>query len=164
VRVAAIVIGLFVAILGLIAVVTPESLLRLVSIIHLPPALYVAAVLRVVFGIIFIQVAPNSRLPIPLRVFGVIMILAGALTPFFGVQILWGTDRRVRLGVRIQRSRYGARHRGGCNSPWWLRRLCDRAQSPCCLPMHWSDPGVMTAQPATAIWCQVVPRLARNCY
>ena len=86
-RVAALIIGLLVAALGLVGMTVPEALLHLVSMIHLPPALYLAALLRVAFGVIFILAAPSSRLPAVLRILGVIMILAGMLTPFFGVQI-----------------------------------------------------------------------------
>ena len=86
-RVAALIIGLLVAALGLVGMTAPEVLLHLVSMIHLPPALYLAALLRVAFGVIFILAAPSSRLPAVLRILGVIMILAGVLTPFFGVQI-----------------------------------------------------------------------------
>ena len=86
-RVAALIIGLLVAALGLVGMAAPEVLLRLVWKIHLPPALYLAALLRVAFGIVVILAAPDSRLPTALRILGVIMILAGVLTPFFGVQI-----------------------------------------------------------------------------
>jgi hypothetical protein len=86
-RVAALIIGLLIAALGLIGVFAPDVLLRLVSMIHLPPALYLAALLRVAFGIIFIVAAPRSRLPTALRILGVIVILAGVLTPFFGAQM-----------------------------------------------------------------------------
>ncbi len=86
-RVAALIIGLLVAALGLVGMTAPEVIQRLISMIHLPPALYLAALLRVAFGIIFILAAPSSRLPNAIRILGVIMILAGVLTPFFGVQI-----------------------------------------------------------------------------
>jgi hypothetical protein len=86
-RIAALMIGLLVAALGLVGALAPEVLLRLVSKIHLSPALYLAALLRVAFGIIFIVAAPSSRLPTALRILGVIVILAGVLTPFFGAQM-----------------------------------------------------------------------------
>jgi len=42
--------------------------------------------MRVTFGAILLWVAPVSRTPRILRVLGVSIIIAGVLTPFFGVE------------------------------------------------------------------------------
>ena len=44
-----------------------------------------AAVLRVVIGVVLVRAAPGSRAPRFLRVFGFIIIIGGLLTPFIGV-------------------------------------------------------------------------------
>ena len=47
--------------------------------------MYLAAVLRVVFGVVLVRAAPASRTRKFLRVFGFIIIAGGVLTPFIGV-------------------------------------------------------------------------------
>jgi hypothetical protein len=49
-------------------------------------ALYVIAAVRVMFGAILLWVAPASRTPKILRIVGVFIIIAGLVTPFFGVE------------------------------------------------------------------------------
>jgi hypothetical protein len=45
----------------------------------------VVAALRVGFGLALVMVAPASRAPIALRIFGVVAIVAGLTTPLVGV-------------------------------------------------------------------------------
>jgi hypothetical protein len=85
--VATLIIGLLVVALGVVGLVVPELFLRLVSMIQSPPAIYFAAVVRVAFGIVLVLAAPMARFPIALRILGALLVLGGALTPFFGVQL-----------------------------------------------------------------------------
>ena len=48
--------------------------------------LYVAAAVRVVFGLVLTAAASASRLPKTLRILGVLMVVAGIITPVFGVE------------------------------------------------------------------------------
>ena len=50
-----------------------------------PAGLYAIAVLRVAIGLLFVLAAPSSRAPRTLRVLGLIVIVAGLATPWFGV-------------------------------------------------------------------------------
>ena len=49
-------------------------------------AVYFVTVVRVGFGAILLWAAPNSRAPLTLRVLGIFIIIAGVVTPFFGVE------------------------------------------------------------------------------
>ena len=86
VRQAATVLGLALAVLGLVGVVSPFTLLSFGRSIQTTTALYVIAALRVVFGIVLYAAASGSRLPRVLRAIGIVVVVAGVLTPFFGVQ------------------------------------------------------------------------------
>jgi uncharacterized membrane protein YwaF len=50
-----------------------------------PTGLYAIAVLRIAIGLVFVFAAPASRAPRTLRVFGLVVIIAGLMTPWFGV-------------------------------------------------------------------------------
>jgi hypothetical protein len=47
---------------------------------------YVAAALRIAIGTAVLCAVPGSRLPMFLRIFGVLIVIGGVLTPFVGVQ------------------------------------------------------------------------------
>jgi len=70
------------AIVGLVA---PDVFLGSIRFIQTPPVMYVAAALRVVFGVVLVCAALGSRVPRFLRVFGFIIVIGGLLTPFVGV-------------------------------------------------------------------------------
>jgi len=50
-----------------------------------PAGLYAIAALRIAIGLVFVLAAPASRAPRTLRVLGLIVIIAGLTTPWFGV-------------------------------------------------------------------------------
>ncbi len=50
-----------------------------------PAGLYAIAALRIVIGLVFVFAAPASQAPRTLRVLGLIVIVAGVMTPWFGV-------------------------------------------------------------------------------
>jgi len=79
-------LGLIVAAIGVLGVAAPTVLLGLGQSLQTANALYVVAAMRVTFGAILLWVAPVSRTPRILRVLGVSIIIAGVLTPFFGVE------------------------------------------------------------------------------
>jgi membrane-bound ClpP family serine protease len=51
-----------------------------------PTGLYVIAAIRIVLGVVLVLAAAHSRLPRVLRLIGIVIIIAGALTPVFGVE------------------------------------------------------------------------------
>ena len=78
-------LGFVVAAIGVLALAAPSVLLELGRTLQSPSGLYVVAAVRVGFGIILIWAASNSRTPRTLRVLGIFIIIAGLITPFFGV-------------------------------------------------------------------------------
>ncbi len=82
----ALLIGLLLAVQGILGIAAPDVFVRTLRFIQTPPVIYLAAVIRVAFGVVLIRAARGSRLPIFLRVFGSIIIIGGSLTPFVGVR------------------------------------------------------------------------------
>ena len=78
-------IGLFVIVVGVVGVVAPAALLSAADYATTPIGLYVAAAFRIGIGIVLILVAPITRAPKLLRVFGVLAIAAGVITALVGV-------------------------------------------------------------------------------
>ncbi len=85
-KVLAIAIGLVIGAIGLVGVVAPSIILEFGRSLLTPAALYAVAALRIGIGVVLVRVAPDSRLPTVLRILGILIIIAGVLTPFFGVE------------------------------------------------------------------------------
>lgn len=83
---AAIAVGGAVTAQGVFGLTVPELFLALLRAIQTPPVIYVAAVVRVAFGIVLVLAAPASRVPSALRVLGSLIVAGGLITPFYGVQ------------------------------------------------------------------------------
>ena len=81
----ALLIGLLLVVQGVLGLVAPDVFVTTIRFIQTPPVMYVAAVLRVLFGIVLVRAAAGSRAPRFLRVFGFIIVIDGLLTPFVGV-------------------------------------------------------------------------------
>lgn len=81
----ALLIGLLLVGQGLLGIAAPDEFLRTIRFMQTPPVIYLAAILRVAFGIVLVSAASGSRAPRFLRVFGFIIIIGGLLTPFAGV-------------------------------------------------------------------------------
>ena len=75
-----------IAAFGVLGVASPSLLLEFVRPLLTPGALYVVAAVRVAFGLVLWLAASAGRMPRTLRVLGVIILVAGLLTPFFGVE------------------------------------------------------------------------------
>jgi hypothetical protein len=107
----AIVVGVLITALGFVGLAAPSALLACAHSLQTPTALYVIAALRVGFGVVLVRVAALSRAPITLRVLGVLIIIAGIITPFFGVErsravVEWwsaqgSTFMRVWAGIAV---------------------------------------------------------------
>jgi uncharacterized protein YjeT (DUF2065 family) len=84
-NVAVMIIGMAVAGLGVIGVVAPSVLLDFGKSLLTDNGLYVVAAVRVAIGVLLLLAARNSRMPRTLRAIGLVIIVAGLLTPLFGV-------------------------------------------------------------------------------
>jgi hypothetical protein len=87
VRFAALLIGLVIAAQGIFGIAAPDPFVDALTYVQAPPVIYVAAVIRVAFGVVLFRAAPVSRTPTILRILGSFIVLGGLLTPFFGVRI-----------------------------------------------------------------------------
>ena len=81
----ALAIGLALLAIGLVGVAVPSLVLEFGQSLLTSTALYVVAALRIGIGIVLVRVAHGSRYPRVLRILGILIIIAGVLTPFFGV-------------------------------------------------------------------------------
>ena len=84
-RLLALFIGLLLVGQGLTGIAAPVVFFNAVHFMQTPPVIYLAAVVRVAFGLVLVRAAPGSRAPRFLRVLGFIMLIGGLLTPFVGV-------------------------------------------------------------------------------
>ncbi len=80
----ALVLSLLIAVLGAVGVASPARFISIVRYFETPTGLYLAAVLRLVMGVALFVSAPVSRAPALMRVLGLLIILAGVVTPLLG--------------------------------------------------------------------------------
>ena len=79
-------LGIIVALQGVIGLVAPDLFVSAVRFFQTPPTIYFAAVVRVVFGLVLVRAARHARAAVALRALGIAIVIGGALTPFFGIQ------------------------------------------------------------------------------
>ena len=79
-------LGFVIAAIGVLGIAAPSAVFELGRSLQSASALCVLAALRVALGTILVWAAPDSRTPRTLRIFGVLIIVAGVATPFFGVE------------------------------------------------------------------------------
>jgi hypothetical protein len=79
------VVGMLIVFVGLVGVITPHEIAPIGRYIVTRNGLYIVAVLRICIGIVFILAAPASRMPRTVRFIGVVVLIGGIITPFFGV-------------------------------------------------------------------------------
>lgn len=77
--------GLFAAI-GIVGLANPALLLKATNFTLTSTGLYVVAAIRVAFGLVLMGAAAASRMPRTLRILGAFIVLAGVITPLFGVE------------------------------------------------------------------------------
>ena len=78
-------IGALVILVSALSLAVPDLRLLLERTVLTPTGLYVIAGARIAIGLVFVVAAPVSRAPRTIRVLGLIVIVAGLLTPWFGV-------------------------------------------------------------------------------
>jgi hypothetical protein len=82
----ALVLSIAVAVVGTIGLFSPATLVAIGGEFASPVGLLVAAAIRVAFGAVLILAASASRNPRAIRILGVVIVVAGLITPFFGVE------------------------------------------------------------------------------
>jgi hypothetical protein len=80
----AIAMGLVVAALGAIGIVSPDALLGIVRPFATTTGLVIGGALRVAFGTALVLAAPDSHAPRVLRIAGIAIVAAGLVTPLVG--------------------------------------------------------------------------------
>ena len=80
------ILGIAVAGLGLIGLVAPSLLLDFGRSLLTESGLYAVSGVRVAFGLFLLFVAKVSRMPRTMRAIGIVIIIAGLLTPLFGLE------------------------------------------------------------------------------
>jgi hypothetical protein len=84
-RLLGLVIGALVILGSAIGFAAPDLRLSLERSVITPAGLYAIAAVRIAIGLVFMFAAPASRSLRTLRVLGLIVIIAGLATPWFGV-------------------------------------------------------------------------------
>ena len=82
---AALAIGVLIVSQGIVGLLRPDAFLGLVREFQYPPVIYVAAIMRVVFGLVLYFAGPASRASTLLQVLGIFIVAGGLLTPYFGI-------------------------------------------------------------------------------
>ena len=85
-NIAVVIVALYVICAGVAGVVAPESVMALRRYVLTPAGLVAIASIRIAVGVLLIMVAPSSRVPRILRGLGGFLLLAGLVTPLFGVE------------------------------------------------------------------------------
>ena len=80
------IIGILIAGVGIFGIAATSVLLPFAQSMLTPNALYIIAAICVCLGLLFLLVASGSRTPKLLRVLGGLIVVAGLVTPFFGVE------------------------------------------------------------------------------
>jgi hypothetical protein len=114
--------GLAIAAMGVLGIAAPALLLEIARPLTTGIALYGAAVIRVVFGALLLFLASASRMPGTIRVIGFLIVIAGLLSPFFGIAagaFVWisGQDHRLIRAVAILPFAFGLFVVYAINSP-----------------------------------------------
>ena len=78
-------IGALVILASAISFAVPDLRLSLERSVMTPAGLYSIAALRIAIGLVLVLAAPTSRAPRLLRALGVMVMIAGLSTPWFGV-------------------------------------------------------------------------------
>lgn len=81
----AILLALIIVAVGVVGLFSPSRVIRIARSLESRAGLYYVAALRLVFGVALLYSAEASRAPGLIRTIGVLLIVAGVVTPFLGV-------------------------------------------------------------------------------
>lgn len=118
----ALALSLFVASIGALGVIRPEALVAIARLFQTPTGLYVAAGLRIVFGVALLVAASTSRAPAVISVLGIVVLVAGLIAPFVGPERVRAiVDWWSSLGPLVMRAWAAFALAFGCLLTWALR-------------------------------------------
>src|SRR2546423_15178617 len=84
-RLLGLVIGALIMLGSAIGFAAPDLRLSVERSVVTPAGPYAVGAVRIALGLVFVRAAPASRAPRMLRVLGLVVIIAGLATPWFGV-------------------------------------------------------------------------------
>jgi len=79
-------VGVLLIMQGILGILAPNAFVGVVRFFQTPSVVYVTAALRISIGVVLLCAVSGSRLPIFLRIFGLLIAIGGVLTPFVGVE------------------------------------------------------------------------------
>ena len=105
----ALLIALVVIVIGVVGVIRPDMLVAAADYVLTPGGLLMIAAFRVAVGIVLLLVASATRAPKVVRVLGAVALVAGLMTPLFGVErsravMAWETsygNAPIRAGAAL---------------------------------------------------------------
>ena len=77
--------GIFFTFIGVSGLIFPGSIIAFIYRWHTQAGLYLATIIRIVLGVALLIAASTSRAPLYLVALGIVAIIAGVATPFFGL-------------------------------------------------------------------------------
>ena len=84
-RIAALLLAFFTILVGIVGLVSPESVTTVRRLYFATPVgLYTAAAVRIAMGLVLILCAPTSRAPTTLRALGAVVCMQGLAATLFG--------------------------------------------------------------------------------
>ena len=78
-------VGLLLVFLGVVGIVSPPRVFEWVEHLRTRRGLMLVGALRLTIGVVLLVVAPQSRAPLYLQLFGLLSVLSGLAAPFVGV-------------------------------------------------------------------------------
>ncbi len=94
------ILGMMIVGIGLVGLVYPSGLIRLVQVAWRTPwGMFLAVAFRLLMGVVLLLAAPESRFPLTLKILGAITVAAAVALPFVGYarisrMITWWNERR----------------------------------------------------------------------
>ena len=80
------ILGILILAVGLVVLASPGHMRRAVGSLVRPSTLPVFAIVRIAFGIALVMASAETRLPVFVWAFGLLLIIAGASLPVLGIQ------------------------------------------------------------------------------
>lgn len=80
----AMLVGIVIATLGVVGLISPDTYVRLGLFWETPPGLYIVAAIQLIIGLVLIRAAPISRSPLALGALGVIALIEAVFVPLLG--------------------------------------------------------------------------------
>lgn len=94
------VIGIFIACMGVAIFLIPKAMLKMIAYWREGKRLYLGAMLRILFGVIFLLAASQARYPAVMLALGIFSFIAGAMIFILGLEKIkaflnWWNNRPI---------------------------------------------------------------------